>query len=287
MSTTTITRPVEVDTELARIYNAENKVAATIANLEARIRQAAGDTNHRRNSYSYIRTEKLVTVSITDALALGPVDGTPAYEVSNFERAAAELYTAYGEREALAAEAAPFHAEFRATQWSRFFIVPDGHIHSSMNCSTCNKDGKATSFGWLPQLSGLTEADAVEAHGMTLCTVCFPSAPVEWTTGEAKAKIEAREAREAAKAAKEAKRLEKALLPDGSEMRVGSYERFSTLTAAKSWLTDAAMWNADGRVHPSFQPFDVDRVAGAVAAKLGTTVEVELAAAAKRAAKRK
>jgi len=284
---TTITRPVEVDTELARIYNAENRIAATIANLEGRIRQAAGDTNHRRNSYSYNRMETLVTVSITDALALGPVDGTPAYEVSNFERATAELYTAYGEREALAAEAAPFHAEFRAAPWSRFFIVPDGHIHSSMGCYSCNNGQSPTQFGWLPQLSGLTEADAVEAHGATLCTLCFPEAPVEWTGGEAKAKIEAREIREAAKAERAAKKLAKALLPDGSEVRVGTYERFSTLTAAKSWLTDAAMWNADGRVHPSFQPFDVDRVAGLVAAKLGTTVEVELAAAAKRAAKRR
>lgn len=66
--------------------------------------------------------------------------------------------------------------------WSRFFIVKNtnGHIHSSMDCSTCYP---TTVFGWLPQLSGLTEADAVEEWGGILCSVCFPSAPVEWTEG--------------------------------------------------------------------------------------------------------
>ena len=60
-------------------------------------------------------------------------------------------------------------------------MVPDGHIHSSMQCSTCNKNGNATEFNWLPELSGLDESDAVEAHGAVLCTVCFPTAPVEYT----------------------------------------------------------------------------------------------------------
>lgn len=67
--------------------------------------------------------------------------------------------------------------------WTRFFLVQGGHIHSSMSCSTCNREGSLTSFGWLPELSGLTEAEAVAAHGAILCTVCFPSAPVEWTNG--------------------------------------------------------------------------------------------------------
>jgi hypothetical protein len=68
------------------------------------------------------------------------------------------------------------------TGWSRFFLVTNvnGHIHSGTNCSTCRWD---TSFAWLPELSGLTEADAVEEYGEILCSICFPSAPVEWTNG--------------------------------------------------------------------------------------------------------
>ncbi len=65
--------------------------------------------------------------------------------------------------------------------WSRFYLVPDGHIHSSLSCPTCNKNGAITVFQWLTDLSGLAESDAVAEHGAILCTVCFPSAPVEYT----------------------------------------------------------------------------------------------------------
>lgn len=70
--------------------------------------------------------------------------------------------------------------------WNRFYLVQNGHIHNSMQCGTCNKMGIATQFSWMPDLSGLTEEDAVKAHGAILCTVCFPSAPVEWTNGSTK-----------------------------------------------------------------------------------------------------
>ncbi len=65
----------------------------------------------------------------------------------------------------LAAEEEPLHDEHSRRPWSRFFLVTGGHIHSSMYCSTCNRNGKATAFSWLPDLSGLTEEEAVAAHG--------------------------------------------------------------------------------------------------------------------------
>ena len=65
------------------------------------------------------------------------------------------------------------------TGWSRFFRVE--HIHSSQNCSSFRP---TTRIGWLPTVSGLTEAEAVAAHGAILCTICFPSAPVEHTSGK-------------------------------------------------------------------------------------------------------
>jgi len=61
--------------------------------------------------------------------------------------------------------------------WSRFFLVQ--HIHSNTHCSSFRP---TTRIGWLPNVSGLTEAEAVKEHGATLCTICFPSAPVELTT---------------------------------------------------------------------------------------------------------
>jgi hypothetical protein len=82
------------------------------------------------------------------------------------------------------AETLPYDEEFdRRGGWSRFWLVTNngGHIHSSMHCSTCRP---TTEFAWLPEVSGKTEAEAVAEHGAILCTVCFPSAPVEWTQGK-------------------------------------------------------------------------------------------------------
>lgn len=63
------------------------------------------------------------------------------------------------------------------TGWNRFFLVE--HIHNSQHCSSFRP---TTRVGWLPNVSGLTEAEAVKEHGATLCTICFPSAPTELTT---------------------------------------------------------------------------------------------------------
>uniref|UniRef100_A0A5Q5BT35 Uncharacterized protein n=2 Tax=unclassified Mycobacterium TaxID=2642494 RepID=A0A5Q5BT35_MYCSS len=64
-------------------------------------------------------------------------------------------------------------------RWSRFFMVPGGHIHRSTACHSLHI---STQISWLPELSGESEAEAVNTYGTVLCTHCFPSAPVEWTT---------------------------------------------------------------------------------------------------------
>ena len=86
-------------------------------------------------------------------------------------------------------EVEPLEEIYQQHRWSRFFLVTSsqGHVHSSMSCSTCFS---TTEYGWLPNISGLTEADAVEQEGSILCSVCFPSAPTEWTTGISKAQAE-------------------------------------------------------------------------------------------------
>lgn len=95
----------------------------------------------------------------------------------------AEIIKAQEIAKQLCEEASEIEAPFYKNPWNRFFLVHGGHIHRSMDCSTCYP---TTQFGWLPDLSGLTEADAVEAHGARLCSVCFPTAPIEWTVGIAK-----------------------------------------------------------------------------------------------------
>jgi len=71
--------------------------------------------------------------------------------------------------------------------WSRYFLVEanNGHIHYDVSGWRCSRR-VTTEHSWHPSLSGLTEADAVAELGPRLCTVCFPSAPLEWTVGKAK-----------------------------------------------------------------------------------------------------
>lgn len=67
-------------------------------------------------------------------------------------------------------------------RWPRFYLVANagGHIHKSMSCSTCRP---STQYVFLPELSGLSEEQAVKAQGPVLCSICFPSAPIDWTEG--------------------------------------------------------------------------------------------------------
>jgi hypothetical protein len=176
--------------------------------------------------------------------------------------------------------------EAQYTGWSRFWLVVSsahGHLHRTTSCSTCLP---TTRFSLIAELSGTGESEAVESQGSILCSVCFPTAPVEWTTGEAKVAIAARAEREAKRAEREAKRLEKALLPDGSPLKIdlgnGRLERFDTLASAKMWLTSFYSWAP----HSSYPESARDLVAQAVAAKTGESVADVLAAAEKRAGKR-
>lgn len=155
-----IRHEARIDTEIAAAWS-----AWSAADRKAKTRRKSADTYAaRKNSGT---TEAALRSAVADEA----------------EDAATELWLAY-------AEAAKQH-----TGWSRFFLVAGGHIHRSLHCSTCNNGERPTQFGWLPELSGLTEADAVAAHGAILCTVCFPTAPTEWTNHyeeAAKAKAAAR-----------------------------------------------------------------------------------------------
>lgn len=77
-------------------------------------------------------------------------------------------------------EAAQAYDAANYTGWTRFFLVK--HIHNTTHCSSFRI---TTRIGWLPNVSGLTEVEAVKEHGETLCTICFPSAPTELTTKQA------------------------------------------------------------------------------------------------------
>jgi hypothetical protein len=179
-----VRREVEVDTKLADLYG---HLGATNARLDSNKLSLARYAGIRPVYVTKTRREVKESASELAATVAGMLaDGKiPRWEEERARETLADRERLLGEHAAIRAEMEPLNAEYDAKPWSRFFLVQNqgGHIHSSMACSTCHP---TTSFGWLPTLSGLHEADAVAEHGPLLCTVCFPSAPVEWTLGPEK-----------------------------------------------------------------------------------------------------
>jgi hypothetical protein len=171
------------------------------------------------------------------------------------------------------------HEVYAQHEWSRFYLVvaSNGHIHHTTSCHTCYE---TTQFTWVTELSGLTEQDAVTQEGEILCSICFPTAPVNWTTGVGRRIAGAREERERKKQERLEKKLAKALLPTGQPLRVVEYPTrgwttdLSTLAAAKKWLT--------GHVANRSQFPDFDKVVDAVANKENKTTDDVIAEALKR-----
>lgn len=108
-------------------------------------------------------------------------------------------------------EIAELDAIYDQDPWTRAFLVinSNGHVHSSLNCSTCFP---TTRYQWLIQYSNDDENTIVEDAGEDACTICYPSAPAEVlnrpsriVTADKIAKAAAKAEREAKKAAKLAK----------------------------------------------------------------------------------
>lgn len=172
MITTTAT-PTEIDAVLAEIYASRAVSLAALERAERGILRALG----RRSSDPRHRTP-ISDVDLQAFRSHVATDERFAYREGHYLRSYDQLSNTL---QLLATEEKPLRDEHARRPWSRFFLVSGGHIHSSMDCSTCNRNGKATAFSWLPELSGLTEEEAVAAHGAILCTTCYPTAPLAWT----------------------------------------------------------------------------------------------------------
>lgn len=198
--------------------------------------------------------------------------------------------------------------------WSRAFLVVgggDGHVHSSMSCSTCNKGATPTQFQWMTGYSDAGEERIVADAGWRACTVCYPTAPVgdqkslptRMFSRDDEEKAAARAERERKAAERKQKAIAAGLTEDGSPLRVEyvepnapgwdrdpatgervhSYrdrprtEEFKTERTAVTWYTDYVPVEAVERLGE--RPWGPD--AGGVAGRYGavfTAIEQALAA---------
>lgn len=178
MNLTTAT-PAEIDTLAAELYRNEGR---QIKRVEAAVLSIRGALGQKSRTWGR-GASKVTEWPNTDAEAIAAIRAkgteyigmgrTADAVVKRYDEAAAELAAT---REAQA----PLDAEYDRRPWSRFYIVAGGHIHKSRYCSTCNRGQYRTEFGWMPDMSGMDEAEALVAlaeRSFILCTVCFPNAP--------------------------------------------------------------------------------------------------------------
>jgi len=167
----TIRREVEIDTEISERYSDWLKAASNLDSARDSVHHASRDMGH-----AVTRTRREWNLTLEQCLN-ADMSAKGEYAVKHHAEAIAKYQAA--RRAAIDAQDAYKTAEAKYEGWSRFFRVTNvnGHIHSSLHCSTCYA---TTQYVWNPSLSGLTEEAAVEELGPHLCSVCFPSAPTEW-----------------------------------------------------------------------------------------------------------
>jgi hypothetical protein len=117
---------------------------------------------------------------------------------------------------------------YKNDPWTRAFLVinSNGHVHSSMGCSTCFD---TTRYTWLVQYSNDDEATIVSDAGQDACTVCYPSAPADIlnrpsriVTADKVAKAQAKADRDAKRQAKIEKAKASAPTASGEPLKVPS-----------------------------------------------------------------
>ncbi len=176
--------PVEVDTKLAALHNT---LSLTMRRLEGeydRIHSLLGEKREYISKWRSVwpTANEEAFSALKARLESGDLN---AWDAQSGQRAVDATTLLLGEIDVIATQIQTLNEIFLTNPWSRFFLVTSsaGHIHKDMECSTCRP---RTTYGWLPQLSGKTEAEAVADQGPMLCSVCFPTAPVEWTVGKHK-----------------------------------------------------------------------------------------------------
>jgi hypothetical protein len=201
MSTFPSSLPFDTDTELAKLHGEVQYEMQKITWAEDAIHRLAGDKRDRYTRTPVWAMPTAECIEIVLAAASRYAD-LPAYDAPDRDEAVAawdspvplhdarrgieqveKRSAAMTAAQKLYERIAELNAVWEEHRWSRFFLVTSsaGHVHSSMWCSTCRP---TTAYGWKPELSGKSEAEAVKALGPALCSVCFPSAPVAHQGGK-------------------------------------------------------------------------------------------------------
>lgn len=307
--------PKEIDGQLAQIYREKMRADYRRASCLSDLHGAAGDRrNYGRGMPQWGMSDETCLQRVQEAAEKTDYTGSEA------RRTLAALAKADAKIEELREQARPLDEEFAIRGgWPRAFIVTnkDGHVHSSMNCSTRNRGQSDKQFAWMTDYSGDTEDEIVADAGWRACTLCYPDAPVgdefslpsAMSTPDEEDRKKAAQERADRKTGLAADRITKGLTPDGGPfvvsylspnqrvtVRNSSGERVSVLRDREdheSLKTEraAVMWYVDEYVRPfelEHKQQALDAIEQAVATKHSRDIDgVRAELASKVAAKRK
>lgn len=302
--------PRDVDEEFAAVWEEEYRLKSSRARAYGRVMKMAGAKQSWSGAWTGMNLDEALA-SLRETA--GRVPGSSAGDmVKEWDRIDGELLALWGGPEAV------LTAEFdRREGWGRAYLVTDGHVHRSTNCSSCNKGAELTKFTWMIEYSGKTEKEIVQAAGDRACTICYPSAPVAkgleapksvMFTPEEIDRAAERDRLVKRKAEIAAAKAAKAITDvDGEPLKVYTwtkrahqkrhrrtgeivdvpeqefFDALPTLHQARAWLTGQfEEWRGNTVQHRDFQ-----KVARAVAAKEGKDEATVIAEAEKRYKNRK
>jgi len=200
MDNITEATPIQVDTEIAKlslqVYLLRNKLERVIDNVlsHAGLRQYVSATwATRRSSYKTTGTfDEAIEILRTYYAAVevwresGYATSLMPARLSNYsgevdiEKSISEKASLEAEIDGLRKQIAELDDEWvRRGRWARMFLVTSsaGHIHRNTYCNA----RRSTTYGWMPEYSGLNEAELLAQlgdHAEAACTDCYPTAPV-------------------------------------------------------------------------------------------------------------
>lgn len=177
--------PVTIDTQIAE-FNAI--IGAAYGRIQAGAASARNLLGERK-----VRVGRSMRYASTDTDALDRLENTTftlAMDISKAHSILDAVAAARAELREAIEQRAPLEAIYETRRWTRFSEVVGGHIHAGHSCAG-GTIRSTTLVGWRVDLSGTTIDNAVAELGPTLCSHCFPGAPLEWRRSAAEVKAEA------------------------------------------------------------------------------------------------
>jgi hypothetical protein len=225
--------PVEIDTVLSEIYQTEADIQDRLMRASVKVTKLAVDLAKIRKGARLVEYRT----------ALSGIELLESIEAA--EREVAHQRSLLNQ---LAQTEAPYAAQYNRRRWSRYFLVQNdnGHVHSSMRCSTCNREGQTTRFGWMVEFSGRDERELTAEIGPNACTVCYPWAETIRIEHIAEVKRQKAADKAAAEAEKARIAAEKGITtPEGDQVYASrdnaSWDVCKTLRTAEIAATDALL----------------------------------------------